>query len=746
MATYHVIGQPTRRVDGEEKATGRARYAADVSLPGTLWGKSLHSSYAHARIVSIDTTAARQLPGVHAVITGADVRGGLWGRAVKDVPVLAYDRVRYFGERVAAVAADDEDIAQRALELIDVEYEELPAVFDPVDALKDGAPILHPDFNSYVGFSQPMEQPSNAYHRTFFEKGDVARGFAEADLIIEHSYVTPRVHQGYIEPQAVLVNIDGNGRAHVWVCSKVPYNTRESLATAAGISEDQILFHHVSIGGDFGGKGNSRNTPICYFLSKATGRPVRMVSDYTEELLAGNPRHSVAVRLKTGVKRDGRLTAHQVQYLVNSGAYAAFKPAGIIGGYNQAAGPYRVAHCRIESTFVYTNAIPCGFMRAPGEPQAVFALESHIDEIARQLGSDPLEFRLKNLIVDGDETASGERFEHVRVHETLQAAVEAADYHRQKPPHVGRGIAIGDRPAGGGQSTAAITLQPDGRVILGTPIFDQGTGTYTTLCQVVAEELQVPLERIQIDIWDTDAIPFDSGVAGSRATRINTIAAYEAAQETKRELLRLTTRTLGWPEETLSFAGDEVRCADREAAIRWTDLLARTGTSVTGRAHIEERGRSHITSFTAQVAEVAVDPETGEVTLRRFTTAHDVGQIVNPIGHQGQIEGAIMQGVGYALMEELQVEDGRVTNLSFGDYKLPTMPDAPPLTTVLVVSASGVGPYRIKGIGESPLTPVAPAIANAVADAVGVRIRDLPLTAEKVYRALHGDRPGQNSR
>jgi carbon-monoxide dehydrogenase large subunit len=736
MITYQVVGKPTPRVDGVEKTTGQARYAADVSLPGTLWGKSLHSTYAHARIVRIETTEAKKVSGVHAVITGADVQGGLWGRAVKDIPVLAYDRVRFYGERVAAVAADDEDIAQRALDLIEVEYEELPAVFDPLNALKDGAPILHPDFNAYFGFPQKMEQPSNAYHKTLFEKGDLERGFAEAGLIIEHTYVTQRVHQGYIEPQAVLVNIDDSGRVHVWVCSKVPYNTRESLATAAGIPEEQILFHHVYIGGDFGGKGNARNTPICYYLAKATGRPVRMVSDYTEEFFAGNPRHAVVVRLKTGVKHDGTFTAHQVHYLVNSGAYAAFKPPGIIGGYSQAAGPYRVPNCRIESMFVYTNTIPCGFMRAPGEPQAVFALESHVDEIARQLGIDPLEFRRKNLIVDGEETASGERFEHIRVHETLQAAAAAAGYHQPKPSFVGRGIAIGDRPAGGGQATAAITLKPDGSLILGTPIFDQGTGTYTTLCQVVAEELCVPLERIQVEIWNTDAIPFDSGVAGSRATRINTIVAYEAVQETKRELLRLAAKRLGWPEEALTLAGDEVRRTDREAAIRWTDMLARSGESVTGRAHIEERGRAHITSFAAQVAEVSVDPETGEVKLLRFTTAHDVGQIVNPIGHQGQIDGAIMQGIGYALTEELQVEDGRVTSLSFGDYKLPTVRDAPPLTTVLVESANGVGPYQIKGIGESPLTPVAPAIANAVADAVGVRIRDLPITAEKVYHAL----------
>jgi CO/xanthine dehydrogenase Mo-binding subunit len=736
MATYHAIGQPIPRVDGTDKVTGRARYAADISLPGTLWGKSLHSTYAHARIVSIDTTAARKVPGVHAVITGADVRAGLWGRAVKDVPVLAYDRVRFFGERVAAVAAEDEDIAQQALDLIQVEYEELPAVFEPVDALKDDAPLLHPGFNTYVGFPQRMERPSNAYHRTSFDKGDIARGFAEADHVVEDTYVTQRVHQGYIEPQAVLVNIDASGRVHVWVCSKVPYNTRESLATAAGIPEEQILFHHVYIGGDFGGKGNARNTPICYFLAKATGRPVRMVSDYTEELFAGNPRHSVAVRLKTGIKRDGTLTAHQVHYLVNSGAYAAFKPAGIIGGYNQAAGPYRVPNCRIESTFVYTNTVPCGFMRAPGEPQAVFALESHIDEIARQIGMDPLEFRRKNLIVDGEETASGERFEHVRVHETLSAAVEAAGYHQPKPPFVGRGIAIGDRPAGGGEATATVTLKADGSVILGTPIFDQGTGTYTTLCQVVAEELQVPLECIRVEIWDTDAIPFDSGVAGSRATRINTIVAYEAAQEAKRELFRLAARALGWPDDAVALVGGEIRRTDQEAALPWTALLARTGESVTGRAHIEERGRSHITSFAAQIAEVSVDPETGQVTLLRYTTAHDVGQIVNPIGHQGQIDGSIMQGVGYGLMEELQVEDGRAINLSFGDYKLPTMRDAPPLTTVLVESGNGVGPYHIKGIGESPLTPVAPAIANAVADAIGVRIRDLPLTSEKVYRAL----------
>jgi carbon-monoxide dehydrogenase large subunit len=441
-------------------------------------------------------------------------------------------------------------------------------------------------------------------------------------------------------------------------------------------------------------------------------------------------------RLKTGVKRDGTLTAHQVRYMVNSGAYAAFKPRGLISGANQAAGPYRIPHCRIESAFVYTNTVPGGFLRAPGEPQGVFALESHLDDIARQIGVDPLEFRLKNLIVEGDETAFGHRLHHIRARETLQAAADAAGYHTPKPPYVGRGMAIGERPSGGGEATASITVKPDGRIVLGTPIFDQGTDTYTTLCQVTAEELGVLPEQVQIEIWNTDAIPFDSGVAGSRATRINTTVAYEAAQEVKRALCRLAARELGWPEDRLCVVGAEIHRTDCDAALPWRDLVARSGEAVTGRAHIEEPARSHITSFAAQVAEVSVDPETGEVKLLRFTTAHDVGQIMSPLGHQGQINGSITLGIGYALLEELQVEDGRVTNVSLGDYKLPTMRDIPPLTTVLLQSQHGDGPYHVRGIGESPCTPVAPAIANAVADAVGVRIRTLPITPEKVYQAL----------
>jgi len=753
--SYEVVGKPVPRADAAEKVTGRARYTADVNLPGTLWGKALLSPYPHARIARMDTTAAGKLPGVHAVLTGEDVRGHLYGRVIKDVPVLAVDRVRFVGDRVAAVAADDEDVAQAALDLIEVEYEELPAVFEPVEAMAPGAPILHPDFNSYAGVIREgagtappamggfrfgvraLAEPSNAYARQSREHGDVEKGFAEADFVFENTYQTQRQHHAFIEPQSVFVWDDtASGRVHVWVCNKVPYNIKTTLADAIGVPAEKVLVHPTFIGGDFGGKSAPTDLPIAYFLSKAAGRPVKMVHDYIEEFGAGNPRHAMTYRLKTGVKRDGTITAHQVSHYVNCGAYAGYKPGGIIMGANQAAGPYKIPNVKIESVNVYTNTLPGQIMRAPGEPQAIFAIESQIDEVARGIGMDPVEFRLKNLVESGEEMAAGEALEDVAAKDLLRAAVQAAGYHDPKPAFVGRGVAVGDRGAGGGQANAAVTLRPDGRVILGTPVFDQGSGTYTTLRQVVAEELHIPSDQIEVEPWDTDSVPFDAGVAGSRQTRIATQVAYQAAQETKKALLALAARTLGCPEEKLTLRGSEIWRTDIEERIGWRALLSRAGESVKGEAHITDMERLHFTSFIAQVAEVSVDPETGEIKLLKFTTAHDVGQIINPIGHQGQINGGVLQGVGYALMEELRVEDGRVTNPSFGDYKIPTTRDLPELRTVLLPAERGIGPYNIKAIGEHPTIPVAPAIINAIHDACGVRIRDLPATAEKVYREL----------
>jgi CO/xanthine dehydrogenase Mo-binding subunit len=735
---FRVVGQPTPRIEGLSKVTGQAHYAADFSLPGTVWGKCLHSTYSHARIVSIDTSKAERMPGVHAVITGAYTRdGGLWGRAVKDAPPLAYERVRYYGERVAAVAADDEDLAQAALEQIEVEYEELPAVFDPFEALEAEAPILHPEFNSYFGFKYKQTAPSNIHHQSHLERGDIEQGFADADVIVENTYVTQRQSQAMLEPQSILVYIDpeDDDRVHIWHCNKVPYFVRGALAVAAGIPEDRIIIHPTYIGGDFGNKGNSRLTPIAYYLAKASRRPVRMISDYKEEFLAGNPRHHVTIQLRTGVKRDGTMTAHTVNHVVNSGAYAAFKSYGTIAGANEAAGPYRVPNSRIDSTFVYTNTVPGGFMRAPGEPEGVFAIESHVDEVARRIGMDPVEFRLKNLIVEGDENAFGEVLHDVRAHETLRAAVSASGYDRSKAAHIGRGVAIGERGTGAGEGTVEIRLQPDGRAILGTPMLDQGTGTYTTIAQVASEELGIPADRFELEVWDTDELESDSGLTGSRGTHVNTLAAYEAAQLARHDLAQTAAEFLGWPEAGVEFSGGQARRGDTGEEVGWEELLARSGQTVRARAHTTAK-RSHRTSFVAQVAEVAVDPETGEVRVLRYTTAHDSGVVLNPLGYQGQVNGGFQHGLGYALMEELIVEDGRVTTLSFGDYKMPTVRDMPPLETVVLESDQGEGPYSIRGIGEAPCIPVAPAIANAVEDAVGVRIRDLPITAQKVYLAL----------
>jgi CO/xanthine dehydrogenase Mo-binding subunit len=735
---YTTIGQPTPRVEGPAKVTGATQYTADVALPGTLWGRALRSPLPHARIVHIDTSRAQQVPGVHVVLTGADVRGIRYGRRLFDVPVLAEDRVRFAGERVAAVAAQDRDAADEALALIDVEYEELPTVFDPLAALEEDAPILHPEVNSYIGLPKLLDKPSNAFAQDTWSKGNIDEGLAQADLIIENTFTVPRQHQAYLEPHSCLVWLDDQGRVQVWASSKVPYQVKEQLSVALGLPKERIRLNPVAIGGDYGGKGSPMDIPLAYFLAVHTGRPVRMVMDYVEELTAGNPRHAAIIQLKTGVKHDGTIVAHQARVVFDSGAYGGFKPVPTVnlGGAAKAGGPYKIPHVHIEGMQVYTNTIPGGFMRAPGEPQAVFAIESHIDCIARQLGMDPLEFRLQNLLEAGAETPIGTRYQSIRAQETLEAAVAAAGYHTPKAPNVGRGIAMGERPPAGGESHAAVTLNPDGSVLVHTSIFEPGTGTYTILRQIVAEELHVPIQSIQVQVWDTDGVPFDTGVGGSRVTRIAGQAAYQAAREAAHEVCMAAAELLAWPEEALTFRGADVIRQDTGDSHPWADLLQRWGKPVVGRGSVQDMHPSPVTSFTAQVAEVAVDPETGAVQLLRFTTAHDVGQVLNPMDHQGQIEGAVMQGIGYALSEELAVDEGRVISVTFGDYKIPNMQDIPALHTVILASESGPGPYNAKGIGENPIGPVAPAIANAVADAVGVRIKDLPITAEKVYRAL----------
>ena len=555
-----------------------------------------------------------------------------------------------------------------------------------------------------------------------FALGDVEAGFREADRIFEHTFRTQLAHHGYLEPHAGVVAIDGDGRVQVWASNKMPFRLKELLAHALQLPKERIRVNLTAIGGDFGGKGSLMDLPLAYHLARVTGRPVKMVMRYTEELMAGNPRHPSVITLRTGVTNDGRIVARRVRALFNSGAYAAFKPAPSVnlGGAGMGAGVYRIPNLSIESLCVYTHSIPCGHARSPGEPQMVFAGESHMDMIAKELGLDPAEFRRRNLLADGDRLANGHHLEHVRAKETLEAALEASDWSRAKPPWIGRGVAMTHRHIGVGFTNAHVRLETKGTVTLVIGLPDTGTGAHLVLRQVVAEVLGLSLDEVQVELATTDVFETDSGVGGSRVTHTGGQAAYHAAEKLK-EQIRAEAQKIG--TQGASFA-------------TIAQAAARDGRTLEASYFYEAKAHADVTSFTAQVAEVAVDPQTGQVTVRRFTTAHDVGTIINPLGHQGQIEGGLVQGLGFALSEELGTEDGRISTLSLGDVKLPTVADIPPLTTVLLEDPVGPGPFRAKAIGEGSISAVAPAIANAVADACGVRILDLPITAEKVYFAL----------
>jgi CO/xanthine dehydrogenase Mo-binding subunit len=734
---YQIVGQPIPRTDNVGKVTGEARYTSDVLLPGTLWAKTLRSPHSHARIVRLDVSRAASAPGVRAVITGADARGILYGRRYRDISVLAQGKVRFLGERVAAVAADTLEQAEQALELIQVDYEELPAVFDPVAAAKPDAPIIHPDLNTYKGLPHPIEGQTNVFVREAFIRGDVEAGFAQAERIIENTFTVARVHQGFLEPHCCLVWIDEQGRVQMWSPNKVPHGLKESMSKAFDIDKSKIRVNPVVIGGDFGGKGAPIDEPICYLLAVRTGKPVKMVMEYREEFIAGAPRHAGVVRFKTGVNGDGTIVAHEMDAYLDAGAYGGFRPGAVVGGISHAMGCYRAQHAKIVTSRVYTNNLPGGQMRAPGEPQAFFAGESHIDCVARELGMEPVEFRRKNLIEDGDATLTGAQYEAIRAKEILNAVVQAAGYNAPKPKNVGRGVAMGYRSPGTGTASLKVALNRDGSIAIHTSVFEQGTSTYTTMRQTVAEELHCDPEDIRIEILDTDSgVDSDSGIGGSRGTRVTTGAAYQGARAAKESLLTLAEKLLGWSKAEMTVEGKEIVHLKTSKRQRWDALLSAAGRAIVGESFNEDEERAPFTAFAAQVAEVAVDPETGAVTLRRMTTAHDTGVIMNPIGHQGQIEGGVVQGVGYGLIEYLPVQDGRVEVAHFGDYKIPNVKDIPPLKTVVLESESGVGPYKVKGIGENPISPVAPAIANAIEDAVGVRIRDLPITAEKIFRAM----------
>ena len=732
-----VVGKPTPRVEGQLKVTGKALYSADLTLPDSLWGKCLRSPIPYGRIKRIDTSKAMTVPGVKAVVTGQDVAGLRIGRCIYDTPIVADGVVRFIGEKVAAVAAETRLAAEQALELIEVEYEELEPLLDPVEAAKPHAPVLHPDLLSYRGLPVPVENPSNVFAYLKWGKGDVEQGFKQADMIVENTFTTQVTHQCYLEPHACVVKADASGSAEIWSCSKTPFAVRGQLANCIGIAKEKFVFHPTHIGGDFGGKGGFMDVPLAYFLSKKSGQPVRMIMDYTEELTAGNPRHAAIIKIKTGVKKDGKIVAHHLDFLFDSGAYASMKPAGYLIGASTCAGPYKIENCLIEERMVYTNKIPCGHMRAPGDPQGFFANESQLDIVARKIGMDPAEFKRKNMLRDGDETPTGGHISHIRGEEALQKALELADYSKPKPKNVGRGLSFSEWSPSGGEGNVFVTIEDNGKVKVLTPVVDQGAGVLTVIVEVVGEELGVPADEIELKQGDSTIVPSDGGVGGSRATRVYGNASYEAGVKAREELFAFAAQALEVEPKELTLDRGAVAHKPSKRKMSFSEIVKFKGAPIYVRGYYKSSEKSHDASVSAQIAEVHVDPETGKISLRNMVSAHTTGKVINPLMHQGQIEGGVVFGLGYALTEEVMFDGPKITTTNFGEFKIPSITDIPPLKTHVMENVpAGPGPYNSLAIGEVANVPTAAAVANAVADACGVRIMDLPVTSEKVYRAL----------
>jgi CO/xanthine dehydrogenase Mo-binding subunit len=477
---------------------------------------------------------------------------------------------------------------------------------------------------------------------------------------------------------------------------------------------------------------------VVYLLSKKAGRPVKLVMDYEEEFAAGNPRHASVIHVKTGVKKDGTLVAHHMKFVFDSGAYGAFKPNAFLNGPHLCAGPYKIPHVFIEEHMVYTNKIPCGHMRSPGDPQGIFANESQMDLVAKKLGMDPIEFRKKNFMHDGDIDPTGEEFSYIKTDETLKKALEDAGYQKPKGKNVGRGIALVQWTPAGGIGTVAISLDQNGMATISSAMADQGAGTYTILSEIVSEELKIPLSQIKTQQLDTQRGVKDTGVGGSRATRVYGNAGYEAALKAADAIKRAAAEQLGASPEEIVLAKGAALHPRMERRLTYGEIVKAKGAPIAVDATFNDNSKIHSASMCVQVAEVEVDPQTGQVELKKFTSTHNTGTVLNPLMHQGQIEGATMTGIGYSLMEELMISDGKVATANFGEYKIPTIRDVPPFKSSVTEQPHGAGPYNSMPIGETGNIPTAAAIANAVEDACGVRIKSLPITAEKVYQALHG--------
>ena len=754
---YNVVGTRPIRHDGADKVMGRARYAADIHLPGMLHGKILRSPHAHARINKIDATRALALAGVEAVVTGMDlpeisaevadleeganVNYGFYSRNV-----LAREKALYLGHAIAAVAATSPALAEQALELIDVEYEILTPVLDANSAMKEGAPLVH---ERLLSLDSPALRPggyssgavgdnSNIANHFEFKLGDPEQGFKQADLIVEREYHTKPVHQGYIEPHSATAQWNTNDTVTIWASSQGHFALRDHTAKIIGISVSQVKVIPMEIGGGFGGKGQGGCylEPVVAILSRKTGRPVKIAMSRTEVFIGTGPTSGTHIKVKIGATNAGKLTAVQATLIYEAGA---FPGSPVPSGCRTMFAPYEVSNAFIEGYDVVTNVQKSSAYRAPGSPSASFAAEQAIDELSHKLGIDPVELRHLNAVKEGSRQATGPVYRKIGFVEILQAAQQHS--HWLPPlegPNRGRGVAAGAWFNGSGPASAVVSVMPDGNVSLveGSP--DIG-GSRAVMAMHVAEVLGIPAEKVKPSIADTDSIGYSSGAGGSGVTFKMGTAVYQAAEDVRAQMLERAAKIWDCAVEDTEYK-DGVLSHKSDPELRLTfDQLSRrlngTGGPIVGSATANPGGVGN--AFGLHIVDVEVDPDTGKVEILRFTAIQDCGKAIHPSYVEGQIQGGAVQGIGWALNEEYFLSDqGQMMNSSFLDYRMPISLDLPMIDTVIVEVANPGHPLGVRGVGEVSLVPPMAAIANAIHDAIGVRMETLPMNPGRVLEAL----------
>lgn len=730
-----VIGISARRVDGVEKVTGQAKYTGDIIVPGMIEGRFLRSPYAHARILSIDPNEAERLPGVIAVLTGndlGDIHPYLGRGQRKDQPIIAMDRALFAGQPVAAVAALDRLTAEEALGKIQVEYEELPAVITIPEATAAGAPLVH----SFA--------PGNICFQDKLEKGDVEKGFAEADEIFEDTFEFPMVYHYSMEPHTTIAKVDEEGIT-VWSSNSHPFGIRHEIAEVFGWPLSSVRVIVPFVGGAYGSKSGSKIEPLVVALARKAKRPVRVIQNVSEAMLTVR-RHSALCKVKTGVKRDGTLVAKEAKIFLNTGAYAETGPVVTRRALTRILGPYRIPHVRATSYCVYTNTVSAASFRSVGGPQTAWATESQMDIIAQKLGIDPVELRKQNLLRAGEELKPKGRPLDADLFKGLDKVVQNLGWDGPLTKDGGgRGVAFGVTDPGAPlASTASVHVLSDGSIVLLTGTVEIGQGAKTVMSQIVAEELSVPLGRVTVRPIDTAYTPFDRSTGSSRSTTVMGKAVQLAAQDARSQLLDLAAEHFEAPLDAISLRDGEALAASKK--ISHGELIhhhfAMQGGEIIGRGYAHSKmAPSPPDPLFWEIGiggvEIEADKETGTIHIKRYVSAADVGKAIHPLQCEGQDEGSAMMGIGHTLYESICYEGGQIANPSLIDYKVPTFKDSPPyFATILIEDENGPGPYGAKGMGEGGIIPVAPAIANALCWSTGARIKELPLTPERVWRAL----------